>query len=308
MSRLYGIQNLIQDTDAAIAELDRAIAAEPSPALYSMAAPLQKRKRELEAQFLEAAKSLGRKVCSYRLFQDGKQPKVKDFANSLGGFQNAFSVTFNAVRVGPRERARISSGITQESSFDFAYAFTGSVGVVLTMPEEQFTFGASDFEVAIDAIAEVAKSQTPEQISQEAKKIGPAAIQTIYVWAKAHANSLSGAEIQWTANEGATKTVLVQTQEFRHLVETIERTTAEIPEKIEAVGKLFGVEFSRKSFHLRLGDGTDIRGSFENAITESHEVKVPSTTYRASMTKTTRVKLATGEISETYFLDHLDEV
>lgn len=56
MSKLRDIQEQLQDTEAALAELERAVAGGPLPSLLSMAKSLEKRQRELKDEFNAAAK------------------------------------------------------------------------------------------------------------------------------------------------------------------------------------------------------------------------------------------------------------
>src|SRR5579864_1896877 len=165
MSLLLDLQDQIQNTEEAIARLERAATVEKSPSILSMSRSLEKRRTSLEHEFLEAAKDLGVEVCSYRLFDSNGQPKIAGVSRSLGGFQQMFSVTFDAIQSGKqKERTRISAEVEQTSAFEFAYAFSGSIGIVLTVPSEILMFPGSKFDETIATIREMSSAVTPRQV------------------------------------------------------------------------------------------------------------------------------------------------
>jgi hypothetical protein len=69
MSQILDIQEKLQDTGAAIAQLEKAVALGPqSPSLIAMRKSLEKRLRNLEADFQIAASRAGIDVCSFTGF------------------------------------------------------------------------------------------------------------------------------------------------------------------------------------------------------------------------------------------------
>jgi len=307
MSRLQELQEQLQDTEAALAHLDRAIAEGPSPSLGMAAASLQKRKRDLEADFFAAAKGLGVKVCSYRLFGDGQQPKLAGLAAALADFQATFSITFDALKNGPKERSRIAAEIAQSSAFEFAYAFTGSVGIVLTMPDQLVLLGETEFDLTIRTIADLSKSESSSAIAGFARRLGRAPIRLLYKWASDHAQSGLGADIEWMDGERVSQKLLIQPPQFSRLVDTIAATSDETVEDLSLVGILVGADVTRKTFHLKFPEGDEITGSFDDAISEQHRVTLPRQ-YRVILRKTTKIVYSTEKEDEKYHLVRVEDV
>ena len=149
MSELAEIQTKIQDTNAAIARLERMMVDGPNlPSLLANMRSLQKRYKKLESDFVTAADELGIDVCSYRLFPDETSPTLTGVVSALGDFQSMFSVVYDAQRNGPKKRIRLSDDIIRDSSFRFAYTYSGSLGVTLTLPNERLLL--QEVDTAID--------------------------------------------------------------------------------------------------------------------------------------------------------------
>src|SRR5215469_10964227 len=132
-TEILDLQAKLQDTNAAIAELERAVLRDPaSMSLAANLRSLQKRHAMLEESFVSLANDLELDVCKYRLFPEAGRPTIAALSHAWADFQNLFSVVYDAIKSGPKTRARVSAETTSETSFGFAYAYSGSVGIVLT--------------------------------------------------------------------------------------------------------------------------------------------------------------------------------
>src|SRR5262245_54431690 len=139
MSSLVDLRELLQETTAAIAELDRALAGDPQDfGLALTAESLRRRQEDLESAFAEAAHNDHVDLCRYRLIPDkGNRYPVAALTGALGSFQDLITVIFDAIQHGPKIRARPSADVVQLTSFEFAYSYPGSLGLMLTMPNER---------------------------------------------------------------------------------------------------------------------------------------------------------------------------
>lgn len=307
MTWLTDIQSKLQDTHAAIAKLERAVASDPqSRSLSAMARSLQKRQKKLESQFFAATEELGIDVCTYRLFTDEYRITMKAFTAALYDFQSLVSVVYNALKYGPKQRARISAEVARDTSFHFGYAFSGSLGIVLTLPNERLLLIDSEIDKSINTVFEMAKSQTPEDVLSFAKKLGLSPIYRMFQWAKDLADSQMNAHIEWRRGESIRAKLLIQRPEFERLRDVINETSDETTEEITLVGTLVGADVMRRTFHMEFEDGEEIRGQFENAISESHKAELPKR-YKALILKTTKVIYSTEEERTSYHLVKLQE-
>ncbi len=187
MSVLLEITEKLQDTQAAIHKLEEAISRQPpTPSVIATLSTLEKRQRDLEAQFSELTADQHFDVCSYRLFPDHKEedrPTLRAFTKTLLDFQTLVTQVYYAKKTGrPRETTHVTAEAASETAFGFGYTFTGSLGVVLTLPNERLLFGETDIDRAIKTVFELVKAESPQQIASHAKELGAAPIRTLYNW------------------------------------------------------------------------------------------------------------------------------
>lgn len=310
MSRLLEIQELLQDTGAAIARIEPSLAESPNrPSLLFTLQSLRKRQGQLEAEFLDAANQIGEDVCSYRLLPDETiRLTISALAKALGDFQHLFSVTYDAIKNGPKERASIGAEVAENTAFGFGYTFAGSVGVVFTLPNERLLADfPSDLDRAVSMIFQIAKINEPNQIAPLAKEIGRPPIQAIYTWARDHAQHGLGASIEWRRNKEIRNSLLIQQPELDRLHKTIALSSEESQEEVTVRGLLEAADVRRHRFEILTEEGGAIKGSFENAISESHVVTIPKR-YTATIRKTTRLIYATDTEESSYFLVGLEPI
>lgn len=307
MSRILELQEKLQDTSAAIAELERALSEDPgSSSIIRSMRSVEKRYKDLEADFITETSKLEVSVCKYRLFSDDRRPTLKVISEALGTFQNLFSTIYKAIKTGPIQKTPSRRDFDKESEFGFSYTYSGSVGVVLTLPDELLLLGESRLDEAIGVFIDLAKVESYEQISGFTKKLGLAPVRQMYQWAAEHTQSEFGAEIEWHKREEIKNRLFIQAPEIRTLKELMERTGEETIQEIFLEGDLLGADVPGHRFHMRV-EGGEIRGSFADAISEEHTVEIPKR-YKAKIRKITRIKYSTDEEQEDYFLLELTQI
>src|SRR6266404_3688830 len=223
MADILEIQEKLQDTTAAIAHLERSIVANPdAETLTATLRSLYKRQELLESAFLDLADKMEVDVCRYRLFAGHSRTTITALADAWRNFQTFFSVTYDALKNGPKQRGRISTDSIDESSLGFAYSFSGSVGIVLTLPNERLLLGETALDDTVQKVFQMAESQTHEQIAEYVESMGPATIRAMYACAYAHVQNGLGAEIQWKREQQVRASLLIQEPELARLVTAIQ--------------------------------------------------------------------------------------
>jgi hypothetical protein len=302
MSEFLEIRELLHDTAAAIARLEREMAAAPfSETLVAHMRSLQKRREQLEIRFHEVADEVGVDICTYRMHPQAVTPSVLSISKALGDFQSLFTVVYVALREGPRIRARIRELDVKDSSFGIAYTFSGSFGVVLTIPNERLLLTGSRLDDSIRKIQELAQSRTPDEVRRISHDLGPAVVRKAYRWAQDHAESGMGADLEWRRGDDVRFEMLIQEPEFRALAEVIGATSDVEEEVVSTVGVLLGVDVPRKTFHFRANDIGEVSGRFSDAISEHHAVTVPRT-YQAELRKSTKIQYSLEQDDVEWFL------
>mgnify|MGYP000408300858 CR=1 FL=1 len=275
-SRLLDIQQRIQDTNALIKQTERMVSGTSSPSTIANLRSLEKRRQMLEQDFYAVTEQHSRDVCSYRMFSLTDRYKLSGFAKALADFQSTFSLTYDALRNGPKQRAVLTPEVEAATGFDFAYTFSGSVGVVLTMPNERLLIGSTWLDDAMNLVFEMAKAKTPEEIAQYAKKLGAPPIRALYKWASDHVSAETGAEIEWRKDREICGRLLIQEQQLMRLRDAIAATSDETTVVDTFSGTLVGIDKSTKRFRLEMPDGREISGTTGDVLGEGHSVVVPS--------------------------------
>lgn len=305
MSELLELRKQLQNTSATIVQLERALSADPeSVGLQLNLGSVQKHFGRLEQEFAALATRESLDVCTYRLFSatdNSPSISLRGLSSTLQDFQTAFSSLFDALKNGRRIRSRLTPDILEATSFGFGYAFTGSVGVVLTLPRERLLFGGDLLDDTVTTFFSLAHAPTREDISEMGKRLGPAPLRAIYRWAVAHLEDRLGADISWRHGEETSAVLFVQYQELERLSTEIAATSEETRELSEVVGLLTGADTQTKRFRFEPDGGDVIAGVFSDAINESHTVVLPSR-YRARLEKITKIQYSSEHEQVTWHL------
>ena len=310
MSVLLDLRHKLQETQAALVEVERAIAKNPDDKGLSLTATsLQKRQTDLDKAFRRSANLEHVDVCTYRLISDDREEySIASLTATLNAFQDLVTVVFDAIKTGPKIRPRISPDIVQQSSFDFGYAYPGSLGLVLTIPNERLLLGESDLDRAINIIFDMVKAQTPNELSRYVSDVGVAGIRRLYRWSKSHSDHRINADIRWQRSQEDRASVVIQTQELLRLEEIIEETGDEIEDIVSVDGELIGLDVgTRNFFHLKVVRADDIIGKISEEFKKKKTYEIHGF-YSAKLLKRQKIHYSIEKEEESWELISLDEV
>jgi hypothetical protein len=307
MSQLLYLQEKLQDVGATMGRLEMELARHPDSAgLAANMRSLRKLHANLQDDFAYSADQLGLDVLHYRLLEE--RPTAKALSSSVGTFQEAVSVAYEALRYGPRKRRSVSPLIASETAFQIAYSYPGSFGVVFTIPSPRMLIPEmpSTLDAAMRTVLDLGKAHDNKAtITDVEHHLGKATVTAVYSWAKANSQNRIGTAIEWRRSNQLRTEVLIQEPEFRALSETLEKLADTKVSQIRPAGTLVGADIKAKTFHFVTTNDETIRGHFRDAISESAHAELPRH-YRAVVQKTTETTYATDEEIVTYFLDKLD--
>lgn len=306
MSDLIEIREKLQDTEAALTRAERSLAQNPKSETAALALDsILKRKDQLVKQFSEIAKDQALDVCSYRVFsEDQCSIKITSFANSLSNFQSLFTTVVDAIKNGPKERAKPDALIVSQTAFDFGYCFSGSAGIMMTMPDELVLIGENDFERSIKAIFEMARSESSDQIADFAKRLGIAAIRKLYRWTNDQLLSGTGSDIQWKKGQETKFELFIQIPQLQTLKTAIDLSSDEKEEVVDFYGQLVGLDVATRKFHMRIEGANDIKGDIAPIIGTKHSLELPKN-YVAEVLVKRKIYYATEKEDVYYFLLNL---
>lgn len=302
MNDLAELQTKLEATNSMLTQIGRAVAAHPNDLGINLNyKSLLKRQRKYEAEFLEAAESLGVDVCAYRLIPEGGGIKVTSVARALDTFQTWYSVLVHSIANGPHKRKSVPAEIEAMSSLGYAYAYPGSAGFMLTINREYALFEATPLEQAMQGMAEMVAPRNANALREFSAKYGTAAVSAMFDWAKHHAKSDVAADIDWRRGGETVSSCFVQPEEFRAIRDIILQTSEVEEERFEVTGMLVGADYQKQTFHFETPAG-DVKGRIDPDLgfSEDRPIELPKR-YKAIIVRRTTFVYATEEekISDT---------
>lgn len=309
MSKLLQLTDELRDVHAEIARLESVISRYPeSRALQIDFQSLSKKRRYLEAEFNSLADRQDLDVMRYRLMpQSGQSVPLRALAQVLGGFQSAISTIYDAVKSGPKQRAKLSADVYAESEFAFGYTFSGSLGIVLTVPNTRMLIDRSELDMAVAAFFEATESSSREEIVEFAKKYGVASVRRIYDWSAAHSDFDIAADINVVRGASTRSRLQVAPRTLRQLKQMIEETSDLADDPHEIVGRLAGLDVDKRTFHLVAPGGDDVEGRWSSDYVHNHK-HLLDLSYAAKLTKRTKIHYALEKEETVWLLDALEPI
>lgn len=286
MNAILDIQTKLQETHGEFASISKIVAKDPSNlALQAIARSLGKRQENLERAFQEAAMQNQWDVCSYRLIKsdDARFPIVA-VGNALRNFQGWFSTVVDALKTGPKMKAKVPADIAEQTTLDFGYSFAGSLGMAFTVPNEHQLFGDTKIEEALRWMEHMVQAKEPAQLVEIAKTCGVASIRKMYAWAETHAKYGASVDVNWHHRKEVKSHFFVQSREAQFLCDMIEATSDETSEEVSTIGLLVGADVSHREFHMTFPHADEVRGKFGPEINVETELTL-NKTYQVRLRK-----------------------
>jgi hypothetical protein len=312
MNQLLHLEDKIRITTAALGRLESELPRHPeSRALRANAMSLRRLHENLRKEYDHVAANLGIDLCHYRLLED--RPTATALARSIEGYQETFSMTYDAQKYGPKQIRTVSPQALATSELHAAYTYPGSFGIVFAIrnrdsDQHKLFVVQSDLEKAAATVMDIAKVGRNQSAIREASRLlGKGTIAALYNWSHDNTKHGTGVAIDWRREGETRKSALIQPAEFAAVVSNIEETAETESLEFRAVGTLVGADTQRKSFRF-LPDGEDraMTGRFDDAISASQEATVPHR-YKAIIKRTITRSLAIEKEKPSYFLIALEE-
>jgi hypothetical protein len=318
MSALSELSRRVQSTTALIERHQRTLRADSPRSALANIRSLEKLRRKLEREFEETAQQEEVDVFYYRILNP-ERATINGVTAAWREFQNALSAMYVSLKGGgakkeksKRSRRKLSEQPPKPTlkplELGFGYAFAGSIGVTLTLPNhEKGLFSDPAIERATADIFELATSYgSSEKVWELARRFGPEPVNAVYKWVDAHVTHGYGVGIEWKRDEEHHLDLLCQFEELKSLRDDLSKTT--IDTRIDVTGDLVAVDSDILTFRMRFDDGEEISGTYETAISTEQAARVPCR-YAANLTKSTKVIRIEGEQqNEWYFLNHLEQL
>lgn len=295
MSSLSFLIERLRDTEAQIEMVKGAIVSHPEDVdLRFSLTTLEGVRDDFTSQLAGAAEREMVSLCDYRIFDDFRDRVGLDtFTSALGSFQKAFSLLYESLLRGPKATAHLSANVVSHTSLGFGFAYTGSLGVVLTLPRQELLFDEEHLlDRAMNSLLALANAKSSDEIAEIARSVGPAPIRAIYEWAGAHVSSGTGFELAWREGTPEQVEINLNTAQLSDLRHAISETSDTKSETVEIVGELIGAHVGTRRFWLESDDGRIWSGTMDEIVVADRALTLPAR-YRATIRKTTKISYAT---------------
>jgi hypothetical protein len=295
MSRFLQVTDELRDLHGELSRLERVIADNPeAESLTIDLQSLSKRQRRLETEFSQLAAKGAIDVVRYRLVPTAEdRVPLRAMTRALDRFQATVSTIFAAKKKmeSRGQRARLSQEVNAASGFDFGYSFAGSLGIVLTLPQDRVLFGDSALDEAMAAFFSGASATSREEVIAIAHEHGVSSVRRLYEWSAAHADFSMAADINWLRSSETRKRLQVAPPSLRKLKAIIEETSETTDEPLTLVARLPGLDTENRTFHMVASDERDIEGRWSEHFSydPSYVLDMP---YEADLVKRTKVHFA----------------
>lgn len=295
MTNLADLSEKLQDTAAAITTMETTLVQTRDVAVQEILATLRRRHADLETRFATLADAQETEVCRYRILRSGSTFPIAVLADSLRAFQGWLTVTFDAVAHGPKARSRVSAEVAQRTTLDLGYVYPGSVGFVLTIPNQRLLIGETELDTAVQQMFGMLRAENSAQLRDFSRKVGVAPIRKMHEWVSSHAKADLSADIRWERGEILKSDILFQSEEAVRLASIVESTSDETIERVTLTGFLQGGDLDSRSFHLsfpEVQEAEDIRGYMAKNFAPTEELLLGKR-YEVDLVKRTVTQYAT---------------
>lgn len=307
MSALRAVLDRLNDIEATISEIEGSATLEDAFAYRLTLQSLEKRRDALREELNDVVQRNFIEICDYRIIPESSTSyAINAVAGALHNFQDLVTLLFDSDHKKPKQRARIDPTSVEKTRFDFGFSYAGSLGMVLTVPNERLIGIDSQLDVAIREAFDLMTAKTAEEIKAAALKFGPPVIRKLYAWSKVQRDYGLTADIKWLRGATVRSKVLVQSRESAEVCELIETKSDVTEDPLSVVATLVGFNVSNRRFTVELPEGELISGIFDREFSPSPRT-VPSR-YSARLVKRTVVHYVVEKDDVTWILIGLDDL
>ncbi|MCG8271554.1 hypothetical protein MIC97_08570 [Aquamicrobium sp. NLF2-7] len=232
-------------------------------------------------------------VCNYRLspeFGDGYA--LEHVSSSFLEYQLLFSQIYDAFANGPKSNAVIGAEAKVASTLEFAFSYSGSLGVVLLAKSER-DFLEGNLDKPIDALYQILDVEDVDHVKDIAHSLGRAVVKRVHDWSKATIKGGFAADIRWRRSDGVERGQAIARAKLEKIADIIGGTSDEKSTPLTISGTLVGIDVNAKTFHFVVPGGESFKGRLAEEFSLVEQSRVPAP-YIADITILERQHYATG--------------
>lgn len=241
----------------------------------------------------------------YRLVSADDVYPLEAVTDSAGAFQSSFTGAVDFLESGPKARARFSKEVCAKSRLNFAYSFSGSLGLVFAIENERDLLGG-EIDGVIDVFSQFLEVSSEEAAIDASRHLGGALVSQLCSWVDANAKWESSVDFVMSRSSDIHKGEFVSKNRFFDLHTIFHNAKDEEPHVFVIDGMLVGLDTEDQKFHFVVPGGDDYKGVFDAEFV-SEPTTVPAK-YRASIRENVSRVVATGKETRSYKLQSLEVI
>lgn len=246
---------------ASVARLESELARNPEDRAILINLSAMRRLAEqarLELERLAVANHI--EVCQYRLVPEYEaEYGLRHVSSSLYSYQVLFTQIYDAFRNGPKDRARFGQHTERESMLDFAYSYSGSLGVVL-LAKSQRDFFSGNLDKSIDALYQIMDINNVQSVREIAHDLGRAVVKRVHDWSDANVKGGFATDIRWKLSGGAQRGQMIDVRRLEGIAGFIGATADTSTTRVITRGILIAGNVQTRSFRIGELDGAVYSG------------------------------------------------
>ena len=260
---------------ASVSRLENRLAERPSDrAVQINLSAMRKQALQVQEELERLAALNQMEICQYRIIPISENGYgLGRVSKSLLEYQNLFSQIYDAFKNGIKSKATFGADVIEESSLNFAYSYSGSLGVALLAQSNRDFFGGT-LDKSIDALYQILDMDDPFAVRDAAKSLGTSVIKRVHDWSQANVEGGFSADIRWKRSDGRVLGQVIDKDHMERIVGFIDEASDKETKREIFEGMLVAVSLPRKTFQIVIPDGETYSGKFADGLNLPHEMTV----------------------------------
>jgi hypothetical protein len=293
-----------REHSAIVQRMEFALRSDPSdPKLTLGLGSAQRRAKKSQELLHSLATTKQIDLVRYRLVNGDDVYSVEAVADSTGSFQKSFTGAVDFLESGPKSKARFSRDIEEKSRLNFAYSFSGSLGLVFAIENDRNMFDESEMDSVVDVFSQFLDVSSEEDAVDASRQLGGALVSQLCKWVDANAKWESSVDFIVTQATEVQRGEFVPKNKFFDLHDIFHNAKDEQPHEFTLKGTLVGLDTDDRRFHFVVPGGDDYKGGFHEDFVAT-PTTVPARYTAIIGEKVSRV-VATGKETRSYSLKSL---
>lgn len=301
MSAIASAVDRARKAAASIHRIEQAIARNPDDgALRLNLASATKMAFQANAFLQKAAQYQHLEICNYRLMPEHHDSfAIEHVSKSVLEYQYLFSQIHDAVKNGTKKKAILGDEAKSESTLEFGYSYSGSLGMVLLAQNDR-NFFEGRLDKSIEAFFDIVSMTALEDAKRTAHQFGKAVVKRLHDWSQANVKGGFAADVRWTRSDGKELGQVVERSRMENMLSILSEASDEKHERLVVHGVLVGADLMNGTFHLVESNGESFKGMLNPD--QSFGQLTLDQRYVAEINQLTIERYATDDVTKKYVL------